>query len=206
MQHIVAEDKIQDSQLLQAADDLKGLGIDDIISASPTSRTFRPSLHAEIVVYEYLLESGQTAVECYWNRWDYIGSSKPTCRLCHYYFEALHGNKPGVRTSHNNLYRNWRLPEHHDGESLGVTRDELLSKLAQWLRADVVETLKEKKIRRKARDSNTYSSFPEILRNNDDSSVSIDSSGRESAASTVTEDEGMVQLGGGTSAIDLEDR
>ncbi|KAI3574048.1 hypothetical protein IWW34DRAFT_872589 [Fusarium oxysporum f. sp. albedinis] len=205
MQHIVAQDKSQDLQLLQEAEDLKQMEIDDIIRASQISRNFRPLLHAEVLVYEHLLKSGQTAVECYWNRWNYIGSSKPTCRLCHYYFQALQGDKPGVRSTHNNLYRNWRLPECHEDESLGLARDELLSKLAKRLRTDVVETLKEKKIRRKARDSNTYSSFPDILRMNDNSSVSIDSPNRESTASTDKQDESVVQLEGATGAMNLGD-
>ncbi|KAG8354244.1 hypothetical protein FVEN_g7674 [Fusarium venenatum] len=206
MQHIVAEDKTQDTQLLQAAEDLKQMGIDDIIIRDfQLSRRFRPSLHAEVLVHEYLLKKGWTAVESYWNRWNYIGSSKPTCRLCHYYFDILEGDKPGVRSSHNNLYRNWRLPEYHDEESLGIARDVLLSKLAQRLRIDVVETLKEKKIRRKARDSNTYSSFPEALRLNNNSSVSINSSNGDSTVSTGPPDEGAVQLESATGVLNLGD-
>ncbi|KAL6912551.1 hypothetical protein FSST1_010311 [Fusarium sambucinum] len=206
MQHIVAEDKIQDTQLLQAAEDLEQMGIDDIIIRDfQLSRRFRPFLHAEILVHEYLLKNGLTAVECYWNRWSYIGSSKPTCRLCHYYFDTLESEKPCVRSSHNNMYRNWRLPEYHDEESLGIARDVLLSKLAQRLRADVVETLKEKKVRRKARDSNTYSSFPDTLRFNNNSSTSINSSGGESIASTGPPDEDTVQLESATGALNLGD-
>jgi hypothetical protein len=180
MQHIVAEEKDQDSELTQVAESLKRLGIDDIIQKSAVSDKFRPTLHAEVLVYEYLSTNEQTSEECYWNRWSYIGSSKPTCRLCHYYFEALQGEKPGVRSSHHNLYRNWRLPEYHDPE----TRDELLNKIAQRIRADVKKTLKEKKLRRNERDSNTYSSFPEGLRNNDHTPGSTDSDDPESLDST----------------------
>lgn len=205
VEHIVAESKSQDSQLLQAADDLQHMGVDSIIRDYQISRSFRPRLHAELLVYEYLLKSGLTAAECYWNRWNYIGSSKPTCRLCYYYFDTIQGDKPSVRSSHNNLYRNWRVPEYHDDESLGIPRDELLSKLAQRLRADVVERLKDKMVKRKARDSNTYSSFPEVLRMNDDNSAPIDSSDRESTASTDSQDERVQQLESATDAIDIGD-
>ncbi|KAF4953250.1 hypothetical protein FGADI_6116 [Fusarium gaditjirri] len=191
LEHIVAKEQSQDSQLLQAADDLKQMGIDDIITAAQLSKRFRPVLHAEVLVYDYLLRSEQTAVECYWNRWNYIGSSKPTCRLCHYYFEALQGDKPGVRSSHSNLYRNWRLPDCRE-ESLSTARDELLDRLAQRLRTDVVETLKEKKIRRKTRDSNTYSSFPEVLRISNDSSESVDSLQRGPSPLAESQDESEV--------------
>ncbi|RBA15846.1 hypothetical protein FPRO05_12067 [Fusarium proliferatum] len=205
VQNIAAQEKSQDSQLLQGTEGLEQIGIDDIIRASQTSRNFRPLLHAEVLVYEHLSKSGQTAVECYWNRWNYIGSSKPTCRLCHYYFEALQEDKPCVRPTHNNLYRNWRLPECDNDESLGIAQDELLNKLAQRLRTDVIETLKEKKTGRKARDSNTYSSFPDILRKDDNSSVSIDSPGRDSTASTDKQDESTVPLEDATGAMNLGD-
>lgn len=205
VQNIVAQEKSQDSQLLQETESLEQIGIDDIIRASQTSRNFRPLLHAEVLVYEHLLKSGQTAAECYWNRWNYIGSSKPTCRLCHYYFEALQEDKPGVRPTHSNLYRNWRLPECHSDMSLGIAQDELLNKLAQRIRTDVIETLREKKTGRKARDSNTYSSFPDILRKDDNSSVSIDSPDRDSTASTDKQDENTVPLEDATGAMNLGD-
>ncbi|KAG4257555.1 hypothetical protein FPRO03_13861 [Fusarium proliferatum] len=205
VQNIAAQEKSQDSQLLQGTEGLEQIGIDDIIRASQTSRNFRPLLHAEVLVYEHLSKSGQTAVECYWNRWNYIGSSKPTCRLCHYYFEALQEDKPGVRPTHNNLYRNWRLPECDNDESLGIAQDELLNKLAQRLRTDVIETLKEKKPGRKARDSNTYSSFPDILRKDDNSSVSINSPDRDSTASTDKQDESTVPLEDATGTMNLGD-
>ncbi|SCV61370.1 uncharacterized protein FFFS_15939 [Fusarium fujikuroi] len=205
VQNIAAQEKSQDSQLLQGTEGLEQIGIDDIIRASQTSRNFRPLLHAEVLVYEHLSKSGQTAVECYWNRWNYIGSSKPTCRLCHYYFEALQEDKPGVRPTHNNLYRNWRLPECDNDESLGIAQDELLNKLAQRLRTDVIETLKEKKTGRKARDSNTYSSFPDILRKDDNSSVSINSPDRDSTASTDKQDESTVPLEDATGTMNLGD-
>ncbi|KAH7184568.1 uncharacterized protein B0J16DRAFT_267046 [Fusarium flagelliforme] len=198
IQQIVAEDKSQDPDLNELADSLEQMGIDEIIQKSQQSRKFRPRLHAEGLVYEYLSTNGQTAAESYWNRWSYIGSSKPTCRLCHYYFDALQDDKPAIRSSHYNLYRDWRLPEHHDAE----TRDELLKKIVQRLRADVIKTLKEKKLRRKAKDSNTYSSFPEGLRMKDHTPGSTDSDDPESPDSTGSQDTSAGELEAVTSPID----
>ncbi|KAM0290511.1 hypothetical protein ACHAO9_004868 [Fusarium lateritium] len=187
------------------SDDLKQLGVDEIIQQFRDSRKFKPVLHAELLVNKYLLETGQTTAECYWNRWNYIGSSKPTCRLCHYYFEALQGEKPTVRSSHNNMYRNWRLPDFRNDEGLTLARDELLTRIAQRMRMDVVETIREKRIKRKARDSNTYSSVPEILRINESSTDSIEDSGQESNASTVPDDGDVESLERSTSAMSLRD-
>ncbi|RFN42553.1 hypothetical protein FIE12Z_12791 [Fusarium flagelliforme] len=198
IQQIVAEDKSQDPDLNELADSLEQMGIDEIIQKSQQSRTFRPRLHAEGLLYEYLSKNGQTAAESYWNRWSYIGSSKPTCRLCHYYFDALQDDKPAIRSSHYNLYRDWRLPEHHDAE----TRDDLLNKIVQRLRADVIKTLKEKKLRRKAKDSNTYSSFPEGLRMKDHTPGSTGSDDPESPDSTGSQDISAGELEAVTSPID----
>ncbi|KAG5662036.1 hypothetical protein KAF25_004275 [Fusarium avenaceum] len=201
--HIIAEEKIQDLQLSKIADGLQQLGVDDVIRQFHDSRKFKPVLHAEPLVNKHLIETEQTSAECYWNRWNYIGSSKPTCRLCHYYFESLQGEKPTVRPSHNNLYRNWRLPDFHDDEGLTIARDELLMKIAQKMRTDVMEALREKRIKSKARDSNTHSSVPEILRINDTSIASEEDSGQESNASTVSDDESMESLERSTSAVSL---
>jgi len=198
IQQIISKDKSLDPDLGQAADRLEQMGIDEIIQTSQRSSHFRPRLHAEVLVYEYLSTSGQAAAECYWNRWSYIGSSKPTCRLCHYYFDALQDDKPAVRSSHHNLYRDWRLPEHHDAE----TRDEILDKIVQRLRADVIKTLKEKKLRRKDKDSNTYSSFPEGLRMKDHTPGSTDSDDRESPDSTNSQEASDGELEAVTSPID----
>lgn len=69
----------------------------------------------------------------------------------------------------------------------------------------LLEALREKRIKSKARDSNTYSSVPEILRINDTSTASEEDSGQESNASTVPDDESMESLERSTSAVSLGD-
>ncbi|KAI1071788.1 hypothetical protein LB507_005462 [Fusarium sp. FIESC RH6] len=197
-QSMLEQDKIQDPEVTEVAENLARMGIDDVLRKSLNPKKFIPILHAEMLVYEYLSTSGQTATECYWNQWSYIGSSKPTCRLCYYYFDALQDDKPAVRPSHHNLYRNWRLPEHHDPK----TRDELLNRIAQRIRADVIKTLKEKKLRRKEKDSNTYSSFPKGLRTRDHTSESTDSDDRESPNSTESQEASAGELEDVNSPID----
>ncbi|KAM0541415.1 hypothetical protein ACHAPJ_013246, partial [Fusarium lateritium] len=202
VQNIAKEEKIEGPELEQIVEDLQQLGLDAAIASFQKSRRFKPLLHAEISVHAHLKKNGLTSVEHYWRNWDYIGTSKPTCRLCHYYFEALEGDKPHVRPSHYNLYYNWRLPhldeihhpadtqssaeddsssesedsveadDHAGAQDPAETHDDLLVKIAQKMRDDVKRTLKEKKIRRKARDSNTYSAVPEWLKDEKGSSAS----------------------------------
>ncbi|KAF4999909.1 hypothetical protein FGRMN_2147 [Fusarium graminum] len=198
MKHIIDEDKIEDPELQKAADGLPQLQIDDVIRAHYASRKFKPLLHAEVLVYEYLLNHEQAATESYWNRWNYIGST-------------LQGDKPCVRSSHGNLYRNWRLPEFHEhddneNDNHDEARDEILKRIAHRMREDVVRTLREKRIRWKARDSNTNSSVPEFLRSLVNTSQSMEDSDRESFSSTTLEkDENMVVLEHATGDMDLKD-
>src|SRR5690606_8122506 len=42
--------------------------------------------------------------------WKYIGTSKRTCKLCHYYFQE-HQSDVRHRSSHGNVYVNWRVPD-----------------------------------------------------------------------------------------------
>ncbi|KIL88665.1 hypothetical protein FAVG1_07912 [Fusarium avenaceum] len=174
VQHIIAEEKIQDLQLSQVADGLQQLGVDDVIRQFHDSRKFKPKPDRLV---QNATGTGGTI--------------------------SAAGEKPIVRPSHNNLYRNWRLPDFRDDEGLTIARDELLMKIAQKMRADVMETLREKRIKSKARDSNTYSSVPEILRINDTSIASEEDSGQESNASTVPDDESMESLERSTSAVSL---
>ena len=183
IEQITSKDKSLVLDLNEVTYILEKMGIDETIQKSVKSSHFRPRLHAEVLVYEYLARNEKAAAESYWNLWSYIGSSKPTCRLCHYYFEALEDDKPTVRSSHHNLYRDWRLPEHHDAD----TRDQILDSIVRRLRADVMKTLREKKLTGKDRDSNTYSSFPAGLRIHDHTSWSTDTEDWEPADSTDTE-------------------
>ncbi|KAF4445849.1 hypothetical protein F53441_10495 [Fusarium austroafricanum] len=195
IQHIAAEEKIEESQFGDVLADAKQLGIDDVIQNLQTSRNFRPLVHAEVAVYEYL-KKRDIRTENYWNRWNYIGSSKPTCRLCHYFFEALN-EKPHVRLSHWNLYHNWRLPDFDEN----CDTKEVVDKISGRMRDDLKRTLREKIVRRKMRDSNTSSSFPDYLR--------IESGGSESMVKTdgmaVLDDENPRSLEGAVSVMSLRD-
>jgi hypothetical protein len=89
------------------------------------STIVRPIVHAEVNLLDWIINAhGQTTVDetqlvssnanhlqlPFFMDWKYIGVSKPTCRLCRYYFNA-HPSEVGVRQSHGNLYHAWRIPE-----------------------------------------------------------------------------------------------
>ncbi|WYZ43670.1 hypothetical protein EsH8_VII_000106 [Colletotrichum jinshuiense] len=142
--------------------EMQKFGLDDHIQGQISKRTFKPYVHAEVLLHDYLLHRDDDHPLKYWKDWKYIGSSKPTCRLCHYYFGA-HPDRVQVRKSHLNFYPNWCLPRVH-----GTTPDakslHLLEKLTESIRDDAKKTLEEKLPQGKNHDSNTYSTFPDNLR------------------------------------------
>jgi hypothetical protein len=138
--------------------------LDKVIEDEWTSNSFRPIVHAEILVHSWLEKTGGTRPERFFHSWQYIGCSKPVCKLCHYYFSS-HPSGVQVRGTHGNLYRNWRMPESTDVYGLR-TKEEALTKRHQilqgimaCLRQCVLRTLSEKVTDSRPCDSNTISSF-----------------------------------------------
>lgn len=165
VQGIAAADSIERevpsaaSKLLQQAEPLKLMDIDQAIQDIVGKSTFRPIVHAEILIYDYLLKKGIIDHPAnFWNQWQYIASSKPTCRLCHYFFQSQEYHQIQVRRSHFNLYINWRLPTTgDDNPGLQEAYSKLLSKIAGQIRLDARKTLELKTAKQKKHDSNTYS-------------------------------------------------
>jgi hypothetical protein len=138
--------------------------LDQVIENEWTNSSFRPIVHAEILVHSWLEKTGGTRPERFFNNWQYIGCSKPACKLCHYYF-STHPSGIQTRATHGNLYRNWRMPDHADvyglrtKEEALAKRHEILQGIMSHLKQCVLRTLREKISDSRPCDSNTISSF-----------------------------------------------
>lgn len=141
--------------------DTRALDIDDNIQEMTQQETFRPIVHAELLILQSLENEGLSHPRNYFNSWRYIGSSKPTCRLCHYYFHAHNGGFQ-VRPTHGNLYINWKPPDvlQRDGEAAIRARAEMLNSMVIPIRAEALRTLTEKVPLGKQHDSSTGMTFP----------------------------------------------
>ncbi|KXH32469.1 hypothetical protein CNYM01_01017 [Colletotrichum nymphaeae SA-01] len=162
---IPVDEEEERKEFLQHAVEMQKFGLDSIIQRQIGKRTFRPRVHAEVLVHSYLLSRDLQHPRDYFNSWKYIGSSKPTCRLCHYYFSA-HPDRMQVRKSHFNLYPNWRLPGVFECADSGVPdakTQRLLEKITENVHDDVKRTLEEKRPVGKNHDSNTFTTLPEGL-------------------------------------------
>lgn len=91
-------------------EDARAMPLEPTIQELVRAGTFRPIVHAELLVLQSLVRGGLTRPSDFFNSWKYIGSSKPTCRLCDYYFRA-HDAGFQVRPSHGNTYINWKPPD-----------------------------------------------------------------------------------------------
>ncbi|KAH0438542.1 hypothetical protein CcaCcLH18_03249 [Colletotrichum camelliae] len=163
--NMITDDDDDREYFFEHATAMQMFNLDDEIQRQISKRTFRPRVHAEIIVHNYLLEKGLQQSSQYWNGWKYIGSSKPTCRLCSYYFGA-HPDRMTVRKSHLNLYPNWRLPglpealrsENPDAKAL-----HLLQQITERVQDDAKRSLEERRPVGRNHDSNTHSTLPSGL-------------------------------------------
>ncbi|KAM7203003.1 hypothetical protein V8F20_004250 [Naviculisporaceae sp. PSN 640] len=147
---------------------LQAFDLDERIKHEYEKDTFTPIVHSEVLLLNWLwLNFGATGLDgkkaidpsVFFNGWMYIGSSKPTCRLCHYYFEE---RRSGVehRDTHMNLYPPWAFPEvfPSQGEEAILDRQIMLDRVLQRVRKDAFEVVRKKvSPHHKAEDSNTFS-------------------------------------------------
>lgn len=116
-------------------------------------------VHAEILVLDYVQSYLRKSEDTkFWNNWRYIGSCKPTCRLCNYYFMA-HPSGVQVRESHNNLYPHWRAPDVFDEAAMNKT-ETLLQAVIVKTRADAIRSLESQISPGRNHDSNSFSEMP----------------------------------------------
>lgn len=143
------------------AQELEKFEVDTIIRKQAGLKTFRPIVHAEVLVLESIARDGGTHSSRFFNGYRYIGSSKPTCRLCEYYF-SFHASGVAVRPPHRNVYPNWRMPDVYQDQGYKAVkeREKLMEKILFKIREDAFRTLAEKVPERKFHDSNTEPTYP----------------------------------------------
>ncbi|KAL6690820.1 hypothetical protein J3F84DRAFT_388267 [Trichoderma pleuroticola] len=137
--------------------DLQTFNLDDRIKEEFGKASFNPIVHAEVLLLNWISKQGLTAPSSFFNNWKYIGCSKPTCKLCSYYFDE-HQSGVEHRPSHGNLYPSWRLPDvfpHQGQEGLNARRT-MMERLKDRVRRDAFDIVSERSFPSSKRaDSNT---------------------------------------------------
>ncbi|KAF5568727.1 hypothetical protein FNAPI_5 [Fusarium napiforme] len=121
----------------------------------------KPTVHAEVLVHDWLENSeGGIRPERFFNRWKFIGSSKPPCKLCSYFFDE-YPTDVQVRPSHQNAYFAWRMPDvyEYQGRESSNKRMLVMESIKTRIRADVVRLLSEKLADGRPHDSSAYISL-----------------------------------------------
>ena len=138
------------------AQELQKFKLDESIRIKTSKQKFRPIVHAEVLLLDWLERDCGTLPTRFFNGYKYIGCSKPTCRLCEHYF-SVHSSGVEVRSAHRNLYPNWRMPDVYEDQGVQAAEDrkKLMDKILVFVRNDAFRVLVEKVPEGKRHDSNT---------------------------------------------------
>ncbi|KAJ2904936.1 hypothetical protein MKZ38_006801 [Zalerion maritima] len=136
-----------------------GISLANNIRALSTEHSFVPTVHAELIILDWLQRTGNTAPIRFFEQFRYIGASKPTCRLCHFYF-LQHESGVKVRPTHHNIYHQWKLPDilEQDSPQRVKRRAEVVLKIIQHLREDIKLALGDRAAMKRPHDSLTETS------------------------------------------------
>ena len=157
-----ADDKSAYLELVKSVQ--QSFDLDNIIAQDWVSTAFQPIVHAEPLVLSWLVKTGGTRPERFFQGLQYIGSSKQACKLCHLYFDS-HPSGVQIRSTHGNAYRNWRMPDCadvyglHTEDEVVTKRREILQGMCTKIRDCILRTLKEKTAEGRPHDSITTSSM-----------------------------------------------
>ncbi|OHW97252.1 hypothetical protein CSPAE12_04076 [Colletotrichum incanum] len=139
-------------------EDLQLNALDERIRAEYQKTTFSPVVHSEILLLDALEKSGHITPDRFFHEWMFIGSSKPLCRLCQYYFKE-HRSRVEHRGSHHNLYISWRVPDVllSQGAKGEERRQIMVDRMTPRIRQDAFDLVR-KRVRPTFRDHDSFTS------------------------------------------------
>ncbi|KAJ3540883.1 hypothetical protein NM208_g4859 [Fusarium decemcellulare] len=151
--------------------ELRDHGLDKQIQKQEQEMPSKTQVHCEINLHDHLTKNDKTRPCDFWNDVMFIATSKPTCRLCYYYFRD-DDNDFEVQPPHMNLYPKWRLPNVEDpnDEASIERREELMDDILGHMQEDTLKILQRKFPQWKRNDSRTDSrNWPSSSREGADS-------------------------------------
>ncbi|WZH40492.1 uncharacterized protein QYS62_001425 [Fusarium acuminatum] len=151
-------DEASQERYRMLAQSLQDMDLDDRIRRRNTP-AFRPIVHAEILVLEWVMAESRVHPVAFFKNWKYIGSSKGACQLCRYYFDAP-GQHNGIETraSHGNLYMSWRFPDLYesDGPFAKTRRQIIFNSVIDKIRVEAQGILVSRNSEGRRHDSSTH--------------------------------------------------
>lgn len=141
---------------------LREYGLDEHIQTEMPKKSIKRVVHCEVLLHDYLVRNGTVEAHQYWDSSMFIATSKPPCRLCHYYFNDG-DNDFQVQSSHMNVYPKWRLPDLCEGDDSDAAemQEELLDDIIENMQHDTLRIIEQKIPQGKRNDSRTESRMME---------------------------------------------
>ncbi|KAF4457968.1 hypothetical protein F53441_223 [Fusarium austroafricanum] len=161
----MCSNKTEKQRYCNLAQNLQNMHLDERIQYQCTKPTFKPYVHCEILVLEWVItktkkmDESERSSDTFFNDWKYIGSSKPACQLCRYYFDSIgQHNNIKTRASHGNLYTSWRFPDlpESDDSFSQQRRQNIFNSMMEKIRHDAFEILVTRNSEGKKHDSSTH--------------------------------------------------
>lgn len=139
--------------------DLQRYRLDEMIQEQLSLGVFKARIHCEVYLHSSLIKQGKTQSDAFWDGFKFIATSKPTCCLCHYYFQDENNNDFQVQAPHMNLYMKWLVPNVYEDEGHEAVerREEVVDGIIDQLMDDTLKILKSQFPRWKTNDSRTDS-------------------------------------------------
>ncbi|KAK2024326.1 hypothetical protein LX32DRAFT_643726 [Colletotrichum zoysiae] len=140
---------------------LREYGLEGRVRERLEQRAVQQSVHCEVLLQDFLARMGVVRPQDYYDNSMFIATSKPPCRLCHYFFKDPE-NDFLVQTPHMNVYPKWRLPdvyeeEGQDRDAVVARREELLDDLIWQMQQDTLGVVRGQHSQWKRNDSRTES-------------------------------------------------
>ncbi|KAK6535740.1 hypothetical protein TWF694_002188 [Orbilia ellipsospora] len=125
-------------KFLHSQDDLFSLQLQDKIKDEYKNPKFKLRIHAEVILLDLFHRKHFDFLDMV----SYIGVSKPSCFLCHRYFQA-HPLKVETSGCSNNLYLKWQPPYVPENSSDSVKEQErILISMSKEVRTFVLDNIK----------------------------------------------------------------
>ena len=142
--------------------ELQLYSLDERIKSQFEKNTFHPVVHSEVNLLHTLDGQGLLRPEIFFQGLMYVGSSKPPCRLCEYYFEE-HKSGVGLRKGHKNLYTSWRVPDvlQIEGRAGEEKRQVMIDRILTRVRKDAFDLIR-KRVRPAYRDHDSATSSAKL--------------------------------------------
>jgi hypothetical protein len=155
--------KAENQLLHDVREAVKAFPVMDISAAfiaKYTEKTFRPRIHAELLLLEHFYHQNLRFVE----NDRYIGCSKPSCYCCDLYMKCHPGGFV-TRACHGNLWINWRapIPPIDNDEQARKHTAKMLNEMVKTVRRDAIGQLLSKQPRRQRVPDSTTGMSTSIL-------------------------------------------